>query len=47
MIALLDADPGRRSGDDENEDWLLLLTLAALTLAALLVVRRLSGRGPR
>ncbi|MFL6025310.1 MAG: hypothetical protein ACJ72G_00775 [Friedmanniella sp.] len=45
MIALLDA--GRRPGDDENDDWLLLLALAALTMAALLAVRHLSGRAPR
>jgi len=44
MIALLDNDPRRGPGEDENEDWLLLLALAALTLAALIAVRRLTGR---
>jgi LPXTG-motif cell wall-anchored protein len=44
MITLLDSDPRRGSGDDENEDWLVLLALAALTLAALIAVRRISGR---
>lgn len=48
MIALLDAGSGRgRSEDDDGEEWWLLLALAALTLAALLAVRRLPGRGPR
>jgi len=46
MIPLLDAGPGRDPGEDE-EDWLVLLALAALTLAALLAVRRLTGRGGR
>jgi len=46
MIALLDANPGRHSGDDE-EDWLALLALALLTLAALVAVRRLGNRFPR
>jgi hypothetical protein len=44
MIALLDSDPRRGSDDEENEDWLVLLALAALTLAALIAVRRISGR---
>jgi len=45
MIALLDADAGRRRGDgDDQEDWLALLALALLTLAALVAVRR---RGQR
>jgi hypothetical protein len=44
MIALLDHDPRRGRGDDENEDWLVLLALAALTLAALIAVRQISGR---
>jgi hypothetical protein len=43
MTALLDNGP-RRDPDDENEDWLLLLALAALTLAALIAVHRLTGR---
>ena len=42
MIALLDGH-GRRPGDDDEEDWLALIALAALTLAALLVLRRLGG----
>ena len=45
MITLLDG-PGRRPGDDDGEeDWLALLALASLTLAALVVLQRL--RGPR
>jgi len=47
MTALLDAGAGRRPEDDDAEDWLLVLALAALTLAALLAVRRLTGRGPQ
>ncbi len=47
MTALLDAGPRRRRGDDDGEDWFLLLVLTALTLAALVAVRRLSGRGRR
>jgi len=46
MTALLDAGPGPRHGNEDDEDWLLLVALAALTLAALLAVRRLSGRTP-
>lgn len=40
MITLLDG-PGRRPGDDDEEDWLALVLLAALTLAALVALRRL------
>ncbi|CAA9287064.1 MAG: hypothetical protein AVDCRST_MAG48-210 [uncultured Friedmanniella sp.] len=47
MISLLDGDPGRRPGDDDAEDWLALVALAALTLTALVVLGRLTGRGPR
>ena len=48
MIALLDADAGRRRGGDgdDEEDWLALLALALLTLVALVAVRRL-GQRPR
>ncbi|SDS79096.1 hypothetical protein SAMN04488543_2387 [Friedmanniella luteola] len=46
MITLLDG-PGRRPGDGDEEDWLALLALAALTLAALVALHRLTGRGPR
>jgi hypothetical protein len=43
MIALLDND--RRSGPrDDDEDWRVLLALAALTLAVLVAVRQLTGR---
>ena len=42
MIALLNGH-GRRPWDDDEEDWLALIALAALTLAALLVLRRLGG----
>ena len=45
MTALLDGDSDRRPGDDE--DWLALIALAALTLTALLALRRLTGRTPR
>ena len=45
MTALLDGSPDRRPGDDE--DWLALIALAALTLAALVALRRLTGRMPR
>jgi hypothetical protein len=44
MIALLDNDLRRGPGDDDDEDWVVLLALAALTLAALIAVRRVSGR---
>jgi hypothetical protein len=44
MIALLDNDRRRGPDDDENEDWLVLLALAALTLAALIAVRQISAR---
>lgn len=47
MTALLDAGPGRRRGEGDGEDWFWLLALTALTVAALLAVRRLSGRGRR
>ena len=49
MITLLDGDPGRRPGGDDGdaEDWLALVALAALTLTALVALRRLSARGPR
>jgi hypothetical protein len=47
MITLQDG-PGRRPGDDDDEeDWLALIALAALTLTALLALRRLTGRGWR
>lgn len=47
MITLLDG-PGRRPGDDDDEeDWLALVLLAALTLTALVALRRITGRGPR
>lgn len=39
MITLLDG-PGRRPGDDDGEDRLALVVLAALTLAALVALRR-------
>lgn len=45
MIALLDADRGRRPGDDD--DWLALLALTLLTLTALVALRRLGGRPGR
>ena len=40
MIAFLEGH-GPRPGDDDEEDWLALFALAALTLAALLALRRL------
>ena len=46
MIALLDADRGRRPGDDDD-DWVALLALALLTLTALVALRRLGGRPRR
>ena len=46
MTALLDGNPDRRPGDDD-EDWLALIALAALTLTALVAFRRLTGRMPR
>jgi hypothetical protein len=46
MTALLDGHPQRRPDDDDAEDWLALIALAALTLTALIAVRRL-GRGSR
>jgi hypothetical protein len=46
MITLLDGEPGRRPGDDD-EDWLALIALAALTLTLLLAVHRLTGRRAR
>ena len=42
MIALLDGH-GPRPGDDDEEDWLALIALAALTLVALLAFRRMGG----
>ena len=47
MITLLDGEPGRRPGDDDDEDWLALIALAALTLTLLLAAHRLTGRGAR
>ena len=47
MITLLDGDPGHGPGDDDAEDWLALVALAALTLTALVALRRLTARGPR
>lgn len=49
MITLLDGDPGRRPGGDDDgaEDWLALLALAALTLTALVALRRLGRGGSR
>lgn len=45
MITLLDGHPDRGPGDDAPEDWVALLALAALTLTALLAVRRLGRSG--
>jgi hypothetical protein len=42
MISLLDG-PQRRPGDDDEEDWLALVALTALALAAVVALRRLRG----
>ena len=41
MITLLDGPARRGDGDDDEEDWLALVVLAALTLAAVVALRRL------